>query len=64
MIDNSHQTTGSVARSLGMTEPQLAALLRRRPDLAPTPTRGKRLWSPADVQRLRAHLGTTTPLIR
>jgi hypothetical protein len=64
MIDTTHETTGAVARALGLREPQLQAVLRRRPDLAPTPTRGKRLWSPADVQRLRAHLGTTTPLIR
>ena len=49
--------TGQVARSLGMTEPQLQDMLRHRPDLAAPVVRGRRVWSPADVQRLRAHIG-------
>lgn len=49
-------TTGEVARSHGLAEGQLQALIRHRAELQPPLVRGRRRWRPEDVERLRAVL--------
>ena len=49
------QTTGRVAKALGISEALLQSLLRRRPELKPaTLMGGRRLWTAPEIEALRA----------
>lgn len=50
--------TGDVARSLKppLTEAQVNAILRRRPEIRPPVVAGRRRWRPEDVAALEQHL--------
>lgn len=46
-------TTGEVARELGISEPYLQDLIRRRKVVAPKIVRGRRVWTRADIEAAR-----------
>lgn len=55
------EVADSIARELGiqLTEAQLNALLRRRPNLRPPLLAGRRAWRCADVERVLSFLAAS-----
>ena len=54
--------TGTVARLLGVTEPQLNDLIRRKRIPAPMPiVSGRRQWAPGDIEAAAEKLGIKLP---
>lgn len=46
-------TTGEAAKELGVTEPYLQDLIRRRKVVSPKVVRGRRVWTKADIETAR-----------
>lgn len=50
------KTTGQVAEALGLSEPRLQELIRRRKITPPKKVGHRRLWKPKDEQNARLQL--------
>jgi DNA-binding transcriptional MerR regulator len=50
-------STGEAAEQLGKSEPELQDFIRRKKIVAPAKVRGRRRWTPAQIEKAREIIG-------